>query len=96
MTAPVAATVFLADLEPAPWRQMRRALCAWQARGQAQLEVAGVPLDLVSIATAETSADLPHRSGGAPVEIVVFDAQLAGSLIRLAAEVARRREGPPP
>lgn len=80
------------------WRQTKRALCNWQATGRAHLEIQGTPVDLVSVARATGVDDLP-RPPGCPATaqfiIVIYDRRLAHTLVRLAAELARR-DGPPP
>jgi hypothetical protein len=81
------------------WRVAKRALCDWQATGRAMLIVAGQPVDLVSVALAETADALPRPADAPPdarVEIRVYDAALASQLARLARDVRARRDGPPP
>lgn len=98
MTAPCASIPLDRFDRPGAWRQTKKALCHWQATGQAFLAIGGQPVDIVSVARATGPDDLPRPAGCPPDRlfvIVVFDPKLAHGLIRLAADAARR-DGPPP
>lgn len=69
---------------PDTWPQLRTLLAAWQVQGRALVVIGGRPLDVVSVATAATLADLPRPPGMAtnPFLLVVFDSALAVNLER--------------